>query len=77
MDDSGLAERPSENRIREAAALGVELFVVACPKDLAMYSDAVKTTGHEDRLTVVDIVSLVAEAQTRAPLSAGVGAPGG
>jgi Fe-S oxidoreductase/nitrate reductase gamma subunit len=77
MDDSGLAERPSENRIREAAALGVELFVVACPKDLAMYSDAVKTTGHEDRLTVVDIVSLVAEAQTRAALSAGVGAPGG
>ncbi len=47
MDDSGLDERPAENRIREAVALGddVKFFVVSCPKDMIMYSDAVKTTG--------------------------------
>ncbi len=61
MDDSGLDERPSENRIREAVALGNEVgyFVVACPKDMVMYSDAVKTTGHEGRLQVVDIAQLL------------------
>ncbi len=64
MDDSTLAERPSENRIREAVALGddVRFFVVACPKDLVMYSDAVKTTGHEGRLEVVDVAQLLERA---------------
>ncbi len=60
--DSGGQERPSEQRIREAIALGedVRFFVVACPKDMAMYSDAVKTTGYEQRLTVIDVARLVA-----------------
>ncbi len=62
MADSAQGERPSESRIREAAALGVDLFVVACPKDFVMYSDAAKTTGHDDHLRVVDVVELVAEA---------------
>lgn len=66
MDDSGQSERPSENRIREAATLDVERFVVACPKDFTMYSDAAKTTGYDDRLRVVDLVQLVAEALERA-----------
>jgi Fe-S oxidoreductase len=65
MDDSFLAERPSENRIREAVGLGVDYFVVACPKDVTMYSDAVKTTGHEDRLTVRDITLLLEQALVR------------
>ena len=64
MDDSGLAERPSENRIREAVALGddVRYFVVACPKDLVMYSEAVRSTGHEGRLEVVDVAQLLERA---------------
>jgi Fe-S oxidoreductase len=63
MDDSG-EERPSENRIREAVGIGddVSFFVVACPKDMVMYSDAVKTTGHEDRLEVVDVAQLLERA---------------
>lgn len=61
MDDSSLAERPSVNRIKEAVSIGVDYFVVACPKDYAMFTDAVKTTGNEDRLKVVDIVELFAE----------------
>ena len=73
MDDTGLEERPAENRIREAIALGddVRYFVVACPKDMVMYSDAVKTTGNEDRLEVVDIAQLLERA--RAAVGAGVG----
>ncbi|MEW5992097.1 MAG: (Fe-S)-binding protein [Chloroflexota bacterium] len=63
MDDSGLAERPSEQRIREAAALnGVTDFVTACPKDLTMYTAAAKATGHDGRLEVADLIELVAAA---------------
>jgi Fe-S oxidoreductase len=63
MDDSGLAERPSEQRIREAAALtSVTDFVTACPKDLTMYTAAAVATRHEDRLAVADLIELVAAA---------------
>ncbi len=63
MDDSGLRERPSEQRIREAVALpGITDFVTACPKDLTMYTAAVKATGFEDRLLVSDLIELVAAA---------------
>jgi Fe-S oxidoreductase len=68
MTEPAQAERPSENRIREAVALGVGHFVVACPKDFVMYTDAVKTTGNEDRITVIDLVQLVERA--RSPVSA-------
>jgi Fe-S oxidoreductase/nitrate reductase gamma subunit len=62
-EEEGIKERPEVNRIREALDLdGVSLFVVACPKDLAMFGDAVKTVGGEDRLRVVDLGELVYEA---------------
>jgi Fe-S oxidoreductase/nitrate reductase gamma subunit len=63
MAEGEIKERPSESRIREAVELeGVEHFLVACPKDVTMYRDAVKTTGHETRLNVRDLIELVAEA---------------
>ena len=63
MEEGELQERPSEARIREAVGLdGVSAFVVACPKDVTMYKDAVKTTGHEDRLVIMDLIELVYEA---------------
>ena len=63
MEEGEVKERPSEARIREALELdGVQAFVVACPKDVAMFSDAVKTTGHEEHLAVKDLIELVAEA---------------
>ena len=63
MDDSKLEKRPSVQRIEEALEIdGVNAFVVACPKDYTMFSDAVKTTGNEQRLAVKDIVELVEEA---------------
>ena len=62
-DDPDIQERPAENRIMEAASLtDVTVFVVACPKDLVMYQDAVKTTGQEDKIVVKDIIELIGEA---------------
>jgi len=62
-------ERPAENRIREALATfgknpgqKQQLFIVTCPKDMIMYSDAVKTTGSEGQIEVRDLIQLVAEA---------------
>ena len=64
MEDApGISERPAESRVREAAALaGVDTLVVACPKDLVMFQDAVKTAGLEGRLAVRDTIELVEEA---------------
>ncbi len=62
-DTPGIEERPAENRIREALELpGVEMLVVACPKDLVMFQDAAKTVGAEEQLRVVDLGELVFEA---------------
>jgi Fe-S oxidoreductase len=64
MEDApGGGERPAESRVREAAALpGVGTMVVACPKDLVMFRDALKTTGLDGVLAVRDIVELVEDA---------------
>ena len=63
MDDSGLKERPSEQRMREAAGLEqVSDFITACPKDLTMYTAAAKATGLDGRLEVSDLIELVAAA---------------
>ncbi len=62
-DTTKIAERPAESRVREAVALpDVTTLVVACPKDIAMFRDAVKTTGQEQNLAVRDLAELVAEA---------------
>ena len=62
-------ERPAENRIKEALSTfeknpsdKKQLFIVTCPKDMMMYSDAVKTTGNEGKIEVRDLIQLVAEA---------------
>ncbi len=56
------APRPSESRIHEATALDrVSTFVVCCPKDVTMYEDAVKTTGHEGEIEVCELTELVLE----------------
>jgi Fe-S oxidoreductase/nitrate reductase gamma subunit len=63
MEEGDIKERPSESRIHEAVNLnGVKIFVVACPKDITMYRDAVKTTGKEDQIMVKDLIELVNEA---------------
>ena len=62
-DTPGIKERPSENRIREMAKTeDVTTLVVACPKDIAMFRDAVKTTGNEGKINVKDLSELVWDA---------------
>ena len=60
MSEGEITERPSESRIQEAVDLEhVTDFIVACPKDVTMYQDAVKTTGHEDKIIVKDLIELI------------------
>lgn len=62
MDDSDFSERPSENRIKEAIALGeIQRFVVSCPKDKVMYTAAVNNLGLADQIKVMDVVDLMFE----------------
>jgi Fe-S oxidoreductase len=71
MEEGTVKERPSESRVREAAGLtGVQYFVVACPKDLTMYRDAVKTAGLEGKLVIKDLIELVEEAVREEPAAA-------
>jgi Fe-S oxidoreductase len=54
---------PAEQRIAEALEIpGIRYFVVACPKDVTMYRDAVKTGGFEGRIEVKEIVELIEDA---------------
>jgi Fe-S oxidoreductase len=57
------AEKPAQNRIREAAIIeGLQVYVVSCPKDLTMFEDALKTTGLEGKFVVRELIELVREA---------------
>ena len=63
MADPVGKEKPAENRMHEAASLGsLDAFVVCCPKDMTMFEDARKTSGHESEFVVQDLAELVAEA---------------
>ena len=65
MDElrQGDGPRPSESRIHEAMALGgIDYFVTACPKDVTMYEDAIKTSGHQGELVLRELSELVYEA---------------
>jgi Fe-S oxidoreductase len=73
-DDDSAAERPSEQRIREAQTLGrLDYFLVSCPKDLAMYSDAVKVVGAD--FEVAELTALVERALASAEAEAGAPQP--
>lgn len=55
-------EKPSENRMREAAEIkGLDTFVVSCPKCMNMFEDSVKSTGNEKNIQVREVIELVAE----------------
>ncbi len=60
--ESAADERPSEQRIREAQALGgIDYFVVSCPKDLTMYTAAAVTVGGVG-FEVVELTALLERA---------------
>ena len=63
ITDPAGEERPSENRIREAVGLGdLDFFVVACPKDVTMYEDAIKTSGNTNHVALREVTELIEEA---------------
>ncbi len=55
-------QRAAENRVREAISIGADILAVACPFCLLTLEDAVKTTGNEDLIQIMDINELVAKA---------------
>jgi Fe-S oxidoreductase len=55
-------KRLAETRVEEALDVGAEILAVACPFCLLTFDDAIKTTGNEDKIKVMDIMELVAEA---------------
>ena len=53
-------ERLSENRVKEAVAVGAEVLAVCCPYEVSRFEDAVKSTGNEGKLQVLDIIEILA-----------------
>ncbi|HJN73893.1 MAG TPA: (Fe-S)-binding protein [Myxococcota bacterium] len=52
-------ERLSENRVREAVDVGAEVMAVCCPYEVSRFEDAVKSTGNEGDLEVLDIIEIL------------------
>jgi Fe-S oxidoreductase len=52
--------RLAETRVKDAAEAGAEVIAVACPFCLLTIEDAVKTTGFEGKIQVLDVAELVA-----------------
>ena len=62
--------RPNESRIHEAIALGsIDYFVTACPKDVTMYEDAIKTSGHQGEIELRELSELVLESLDLRPIA--------
>lgn len=51
-------ERMGERRVKMAQEVGAEIIVTACPFCLINLEDAVKTTGNEGKIEVIDLVEL-------------------
>lgn len=52
-------ERLAETRVRDAAEAGANILAVACPFCLLTFEDAVKTTGNEGKLQIMDVSELL------------------
>jgi Fe-S oxidoreductase len=55
-------ERLAEIRMKNAAEMGAEIVATACPFCLLTFEDAVKTTGLEGKIQIMDIAELLAQA---------------
>jgi Fe-S oxidoreductase len=61
-EGTNVEERLAHQRVRDAADMGAEVLAVACPFCLLTLEDAVKILELEDRIQVMDVMELVAEA---------------
>jgi Fe-S oxidoreductase len=55
-------ERLAEIRVKDAAEAEAEIVATACPFCLLTFEDAVKTTGLEGKIQIMDIAELLAKA---------------
>ncbi len=74
--------KPSEERLREAledtdAGDAVEKFVVACPMCMTMYEDGRKTGDFEERIDIVGLSELLAEALESGSMAGATGTNAG
>ena len=59
------SRRPSDQRIDEASAIpALDYFIVACPKDVVMYQEAISAAGTTTDLELMEVSQLVLEAST-------------
>jgi Fe-S oxidoreductase len=61
-EGTNIEERLAHQRVRDAIDLGADVLAVACPFCLLTLEDAVKILGVDDKLQVMDIMELVAQA---------------
>ncbi len=62
VEASDQGPRLAEIRIRDAVEMGAEILATACPFCLLTLEDALKTTGNEEKLRVMDISEILIEA---------------
>jgi len=62
VEASDQGPRSAEIRIRDAVEMGAEILATACPFCLLTLEDAVKTTGNEEKLKILDIAEILVEA---------------
>ncbi len=55
-------QRLAEIRVQDAVELGAEIITTACPFCVLTLEDAIKTSGHEEKIKVMDVMELLAEA---------------
>jgi len=59
---SDTGQRLAEVRVNDAVEIGAEILVTACPLCVLTLEDAVKTSGHEEKIKVMEVTELLAEA---------------
>ena len=59
---SEMGERLAKIRVRDAVELGAEILATACPFCVLTLEDAVKTSGHEEHIRVMDVMELLVQA---------------
>ncbi len=62
---SDTGPRLAEIRVKDAIELGAEMLITACPLCVLTLEDAVKTSGYEEKIRVMDVMELVAMALGR------------
>ena len=57
--------RLAEIRVKDAMEVGAEILITACPLCVLTLEDAVKTSGYEEKIRVMDVMELLAMALGR------------